>query len=488
MENLIKDIRYGIRNLLKRPALTAIAIITLALGIGANSAIFSVVNAIVLRPLPYRDSERLVAIWGNLHKSGLEEIEVSAPEFTDFREKCKAFDQIAVYTTLGFNLTGLAEPERLSGAVVSANLFSMLGKDPQHGRSFLPAEDQFGHDQVAILSNALWQRRFGADPGIVNKTITLDGQTVTVVGIMPAGFHFPDKETEVWRPLAFEPDLLTENNRGSHFLNVIARLRPAVTLPHAQADMDAVTAQLSQDHRTTYPSGFSAKVRSLHEDLVGNLRTALFVLLGAVGLVLAVACANVAHLMLANAAASVREVAIRSALGASRAKLIRQFLTESLLLSVLGGIAGLLLAIWGVATLVALIPRDTPRIEEIRLDYRVVLFTLGISILTGVLFGLAPAFQAAKSDLTDALKEGGRGASEGRHRVHLRSLLVISEFALALILLIGSGLMIKSFLRLQEVKPGFAPERLLTMRLALPKQNTPTFKRAGRSLKTFSRV
>jgi putative ABC transport system permease protein len=478
MENLINDIRYGIRNLLKRPGLTAIAIITLALGIGANSAIFSVVNAIVLRPLPYRDSERLVAIWGNLHKSGLEEIEISAPEFTDFREKCKAFDQVAAYTTQGFNLTGVAEPERLRGAVVSANLFTMLGRDPQHGRNFLPEEDQFGRDQVAILSHALWQRRFGADLGIVNKTIALDGQTVTVVGIMPAGFHFPDKDTEAWRPLAFEPDLLTENNRGSHFLNVIARLRPAVTLPQAQADMDTVTAQLSQDHRTTYPSGFSAKLRSLHEDVVGNLRTALFVLLGAVGLVLAVACANVAHLMLANAAARVREVAIRSALGAGRARLIRQFLTESLLLSVLGGIAGLLLAIWGVATLVALIPRETPRVEEIRLDYRVVLFTFGISILTGVLFGLAPALQAAKTDLTDALKEGGRSGSEGQRRVHLRSLLVISEFALALLLLIGSGLMIKSFLRLQEVKPGFEPERLLTMRVALPEAKYSDFQKS----------
>jgi len=478
METLLKDIRYGIRSLLKRPGLTAIAIITLALGIGANSAIFSVVNAIVLRPLPYRDADRLVAIWGNLHKTGLEEIEISAPEFTDFRQQCKAFDQIAAYATQGFNLTGVSEPERLPGALVSASLFPTLGQEAQQGRTFLSEEDQFGHDQVAILSNALWRRRFAADPGIVNKTISLDGQPVTVVGIMPAGFHFPNKDVEVWRPLAFDPDLLTENNRGSHFLNVIGLLKPGVSVSQAQADIDTVTARLSQEHRTTYPSGFSTKVRSLHEDLVGNLRKALFVLLGAVGLVLVVACANVAHLLLANAAARFREVAIRSALGANRIRLIRQFLTESLLLSLLGGGVGLLLAIWGVVTLVALIPKETPRVEEIRLDVPVLLFTFGTSILTGVLFGLAPAWQTTKTDLSDALKEGGRSGTEGGRRVRLRNLLVISEFALALVLLIGAGLMIKSFKRVQEIKPGFEPAGLLTMRVALPDAKYPEFQKS----------
>jgi putative ABC transport system permease protein len=478
METLINDIRFGIRNLLKRPGLTAIAIITLALGVGANSAIFSVVNAIVLRPLPYKDSDRLVVLWGNLHRTGLEDTEISAPEFTDFKEQSKAFDQIAAYTTQGFNLTGVAEPERLRGALVSASLFTTLGSEAQQGRTFLQEEDQAGHDQVAILSYALWHRRFGGDPSIINRTISLDGQPATVVGIMPPAFHFPDKDTEIWRPLAFDPDLLTENNRGSHFLNVIARLRPDFTITQAQVDMDKLGARLSEAHRKTYPSGFSVKVRLLHEDLVGNLRTALFVLLGAVGLVLAVACANVAHLLLAGAAARYREVAIRSALGANRARLIRQFLTESLLLSLIGGAVGLLLAIWGVGTLVALIPRDTPRIEEIRLDSRVVLFTLAVSLLTGILFGLAPALQATKADLNDALKEGGRTGSEGQRRVRLRSLLVISEFALALVLLIGAGLMIKSFMRVQEIKPGFEPAGLLTMRLALPDAKYPEFQKS----------
>jgi putative ABC transport system permease protein len=475
MQTILKDIRFAVRTLLKRPALTGIAIVTLALGIGANTAIFSVVNAIILRSLPYRDSDRLVAIWGNLHKTGLEEIPLSAPEFTDFRQQCKGFDQIAAYTTQGFNLTGVDQPERLRGAVVSGTLFSVLKTDPQLGRTFLNEEDQFGRDQVAVLSNALWHRRFSADPSIVNKTINLDGQTVTVIGVMPAQFHFPDKETEIWKPIAFDPELLTENNRGSHFLSVIGRLQPNVTLPQAQADIDGVTARLAQEHSAMYPTGFSTTVRSLHEDLVGNLRTALFVLLGAVGLVLAVACANVAHLLLANASSRYREVAIRSALGANRVRLVRQFLTESVLLSLLGGSAGLLLAIWGVTTLVALIPKDTPRVEEIHLDFRVLLFTLGVSILTGILFGLAPALQATKTDLIDALKEGGRGGGAGRRRLQLRGLLIVSEFALALVLLIGSGLMIKSFIRLQDVKPGFEPSGLLTFRLALPEAKYPEF-------------
>ena len=478
METLLKDIRYGVRNLLKRPGLTAIAIITLALGIGANSAIFSVVNAIVFRPLPYRASDQLVAIWGNLHKTGLDEIEISAPEFTDFREQCKAFEQIAAYATQGLNLTGQGEPERLRGALVSVNLFVTLGMQVEHGRNFVPQEDQFGHDQAAILSDALWRRRFAADPGIINKTIVLDGRPVTVVGIMPASFHFPDKDTDIWTPLALDPEMLTENNRGSHFLIVIARLKAGNSLAQAQADIDTLTARLSQEHRNTYPLGFSTKLRSLQEDIVGNLRKALFVLLGAVGLVLAVACANVAHLLLANAAARTREVAIRSALGASRIRVIQQFLTESLLLSLIGGAAGLLLAIWGVVTLVALIPKDTPRVEEIRLDFRVLLFTLGISILTGVVFGLAPSLQAAKTDLNDALKEGGRGGSDSGRRVQLRNLLVISEFALALVLLIGAGLMIKSFRRVQEINPGFDAAGLLTMRLALPDAKYPHFQKS----------
>jgi putative ABC transport system permease protein len=486
MDTVLKDIRYAVRGLIKRPGFTAIAVITLALGIGANSAIFSVVNAIVLRPLPYRDSGRLMAIWGNLHKSGLDEVEISAPEFADFKEECKAFDQIAAYTIEGVNFTGVGEPERLRGAVVSPNLFAALGVDAQSGRTFLTGANPSAEDEVVLLSDSLWQRRFGADPAIVNKTIPLDGKMVTVIGVMPASFHFPDKETEVWRPLVLSADLLTENNRGSHFLNVIAYLRPNVTLAQAQADLDTVTVRMSAEHRATYPRGFTAKVRSLHEDIVGNLRTALFVLLAAVGLVLAVACANIAHLLLANGAARYKEIAIRSALGANRARVIRQFLTESVLLSALGGGLGLLLAIWGITVLVALIPKDTPRLEEIGLDYRVVLFTLGISILSSVLFGLAPALQTSKTDLNEALKEGGRGGTEGTRRLRLRNLLVVSEFALALVLLISAGLMIKSFRRLQEVKPGFESANLLTMRIALAPAKYASFRQSLAFLEQLS--
>ena len=478
MDSLIKDIRYALRLLRKRPGFAAVAIITLALGIGANSAIFSVVNAIALRPLPYRDSQRLMVLWGNLHGSGLDQTEISAPEFIDFKSQSTSFEEIAAYTEEGFNLTGFDQPERLRGARVSDALFPLLGVAPQVGRNFLNEEDQSGHDRVVILSHSLWRRRFAGNPAIVNQSIRLDGESVIVAGIMPESFHFPNKDAEIWRPLALDPDLLTENNRGSHFLNVIARLKSQVSLEQARAEMNTLTTRLSQEHRQTYPRGFSVTVRSLHDDLVGNLRTALFILLGAVGLVLAVACANVAHLLLANSASRYKEIAVRTALGASRSRVIRQFLSESLLLSLLGGVVGLALAIWGVRLLVALIPKDTPRVEEITLDYRVVLFTFGISILTGLIFGLAPAFQSRRAELNETLKEGGRGGTEGRRRVHLRSLLAVSEVALALVLLIGAGLLIKSFRRLQEVKPGFEPAQLLTMRVALPETKYSDFSKS----------
>jgi putative ABC transport system permease protein len=468
MNTLWQDLRYAVRVLFKSRALTMIALLTLALGIGVNSAIFSVVNAIVLRPLPYPDSNQLMVIWGNLHKTGLEEIEISALEFKDFQEQCQAFNQIAPYSTQGLNLTGVDQPERLRGAAISANLFPTLGIQPRVGRNFAAEEDRYGNDTRVILSHSLWQRRFGGDPAVINKTIQLDGRTVVIVGVMPADFHFPDRDTEAWIPLAFSPDLLEENNRGSHFLNVIARLKPGVTPAQAQADLDTVTARLSREHTSTYRSGFSTSIRSLHEDLVGDLRRAMLVLLGAVGLVLLIACANVAHLRLASATSRYREFAIRAALGANRSRVVRQFLTESVLLSLLGGAAGLALAVWVVRVLVLLMPKDTPRLEEIKLDYRVVLFTLGTSLLTGLVFGLAPAFQAARTNLNDVLKEAGRSGSTTARRLRLRNLLVVSEFALSLVLLIGAGLMIKSLLRLQEVKPGFNPANLLTMRIALP--------------------
>lgn len=478
MNTLLQDLRYAVRVLFKSRALTAVALLTLALGIGVNSAIFSVVNAIVLRPLPYPRSEDLMVVWGNLHKPGLEEIEISALEFRDFQQQSQSFEHIAAYSTAGLNLTGVDQPERLRGAAISANLFPALGVQPHAGRNIAPEEDRYGNDRVVILSYALWQRRFGGDPGVIGRTIQLDGRTMNVAGVMPADFHFPDRETEVWIPLAFEPDLLEENNRGSHFLNVIARLKPGVTPAQAQADLNTITARLSSEHKETYRSSFSTTIRSLHEDLVGDLRRAMLVLLGAVGLVLLIACANVAHLRLASATARYREFAIRAALGARRGRVVRQFLTESVLLSLVGGAIGLGVAVWLVRALVLLIPKNTPRVEEIRLDYRVVLFTLGTSLLTGIIFGLAPAFQAARTNLNDVLKEAGRSGSDTSRRLRLRNLLVVSEFALSLVLLIGAGLMVKSLLRLQDVKPGFEPAHLMTMRIALPATKYENFKQS----------
>ena len=472
---MLQDLHYAVRILFKSPGFTAIALITLALGIGVNSAIFSVVNAIVLRPLPYPDSHQLMVIWGNLHKTGLEEIEISVLELKDFQQQCQAFDQIAAYSTQGLNLTGVDQPERLRGAAISANLFPTLAVQPHLGRNFVAEEDQPGNDNRVIISHSLWQRRFGGDPNTVNRTVQLDGRAMTVVGIMPADFHFPNKDVEAWIPLAFTPDLLEENNRGSHFLNVIARLKPSVTQAQAQADIDTVTMRMSSEHASNYRSGFSTTVRSMHEDLVGNVRQVMLILLGAVGLVLLIACANVAHLRLASATSRYREFAIRSALGASRGRVVRQFLTESVLLSFLGGAAGLVLALWVVRALVFLMPKDTPRLEEIRLDSRVVLFTLGTSLLTAIVFGLAPAFQAAKTNLNDVLKEAGRSGTDSSRRLRLRNLLVVSEFALSLLLLICAGLMIKSLLRLQDVKPGFDSSKLLTMRIALPEAKYENF-------------
>ena len=481
---MMNDLQYGLRMLWKHKSVSGIALLTLALGIGVNSAIFSVVNAVVLRPLPYPESERLIVVWGNLHKTGLEEIEISALEFQDFQQQCQAFEQIAAYAIQGLNLTGVDQPERVRGATVSANLFPTLRVQPQLGRNFTVDEDSAGNDAVVILGDSLWQRRFGGDPSVINKTVQLDGRTLTVIGVMPANFHFPDRDTEAWIPLAFTPDLLEENNRGSHFLNVIGRLKSGVTPSQAQADLDTVTTRLSQEHVSTYRGGFSASIRSLHEELVGNLRRAMLVLLGAVGLVLLIACANVAHLRLASATSRYREFAIRAALGANRARVVRQFMTESLLLSFIGGALGLTLAVWVVRALVFLMPKDTPRLEEIKLDYRVVLFTLGTSLLTGIVFGLAPSFQAARTNLNDVLKEAGRGGDASR-RLKLRNLLVVSEFALSLVLLIGAGLMVKSLLRLQEVKPGFDSANLLTMRIALPSSKYETFTKSQTFFQQF---
>ena len=450
--------------LLKKPGFTAIAVLTLALGIGANTAIFSVVNAVLLRPLPFAEPDRLVMVYEKRLKLGRTRNPVSAPDFIDWRAQNTVFENMAAYTWWNANLTGGDEPERIMGAVASAGLFPTLGVEPALGRSFTPEEDQPNANRVVVLSHGLWQRRFGSDAGIIGKTLTLNGNSFTVVGVMPRGFHFPDKQIEMWAPLALNTS--EAGNRGSHYLHVVARLKPGMSLPQAQAEMETIASRLEQQYPVNV--GHSVNIFPLYEETVGSIRPALLVLLGAVGFVLLIACANVANLLLVRGSARQKEIAIRTALGAGRFRIIRQLLTESVLLAIVGGGLGLLLAIWGTDLLVALSPPETPRVSEIGLDRAVLGFTLAVSLLTGMVFGLLPALQASKPDLNDSLKEGGRSQMASGSRSRIRSLLVVAEVASALVLLVGAGLLLKSFIRLREVNPGFNPENVLTMQLSLP--------------------
>jgi len=475
MQTLWQDLRYSLRMLRKRPGFTLVAVATLALSIGANSAVFSVVNAVLLSPLPYPNSEQLTMIWGKLPAHGLNQLNASPPEFVDYRDRNQAFAAVAVYASMGRNLTGAGEPERINVTFVTASFFAVLDTPPWRGRGFLDEEDRPGHDQVVLLSYGLWQRQFGGDEQIIGRSIMLDGKSHTVVGVMGAGFQFPDAETQLWKPMAFAADNLSDDSRGSHYLGLIARMKPGVTLAQAQADLDAIATQMQQEHPNHYEadSGWGVSVVSLREQLVGDVRLTLLVLLGAVGFVLAVACANVANLLLARAATRQREIAIRVALGASRWRIIRQLLAESLLLAMTGGAMGLLLALWGKDLLVSLNPASLPFVNEVRVDGKVMGFTFAVSVLTALLFGIAPALQASKLNLSQSLKESGSKATDSRSRYHLRGWLVVTEVALAMILAVGAGLMIKSLYRLKQVDPGFEPANLLTMRLSLPQAKYP---------------
>jgi putative ABC transport system permease protein len=463
LETFLRDARYAVRVLAKRPGFVAVAVITLALGIGANTAIFSVVNAVLIRPLPYEGSHELVQIWGTLPQ--LDIAPMSPANFLEWREQNRGFERIAAYTGQNFNLSGVDEPERIRAARVSADLFELLRARPALGRAFMPEEDQHGSHRVVILSHALWQRRFGGNPGIVGQTLTLNDQSYAVVGVMPPNFSFPRTTTEMWTPIAFSP--AERATRDTNYISVIARLKPGVTLEQARSEMEALARRQSEQYPQTN-TGVGVKVVSYKEQVVGDARLSLLLSLGAVGFILLIACANVANLMLGRAAARRKEMTIRAALGASRRRVIQQLLTESVLLALAGGALGLLLALWGIDLLATLQPADIPRLAELRVDRVVLLFASALSLLTGVAFGLAPALQVSKLDLNDALKEGGKGAGEagGRHR--LRSFLIVSEIALSLVLLIGAGLMIKSFWRLMQVDPGFNPENALTAVVSLP--------------------
>ena len=465
LEELGQDLRYGARMLVKNPGFTAIAIIALALGIGANTAIFSVVNAVLLRPLDYEDPDRLVTVLENNWQKGWTSFAVAPGNFAEWREQNQVFEQMAAYTGSSFTLVGEGDPEQLPGTRASANLFALLGVKPAVGRDFLPEEDHPGRERVVIVSHRLWQRRFGADPGLVGKPLTLNGHSYTVVGVMPAGFLFPNPRTELWVPVAFSADDL--GNRGSHGYVAIARLKPNVTLEQAQTEMNAIAARLQEQYPQTN-AAWGTRVTLLIEEVVGDVRPALLALVCAVAFVLLIACANVANLLLARAAARRREVAIRAALGASRSRLLRQLLTESVLLSLLGGAFGMLLAAWWVDALVSLGRASIPRLSQVGIDGRVLAFASLISLATGIIFGLAPALQASQTDLSESLKEGGRSSSAGAGSQRLRRLLVVAEVALSLVLLVGAGLMIKSFVRLSEVETGFDSQNVLTAQITLP--------------------
>jgi len=463
--DLLHDLRYAARMQRKNPAFTIIAVIALALGIGANTAIFSVVNTVLLRPLPYKDPERLVMVWEDATKHGYPRDTPAAANFVDWRDQNQVFEGMAAIADESFNLTGAGDPERLEGRRVSANLFPLLGVEPQLGRVFSDAEDQPGSQPVVLLSHALWQRRFGGDPVIVGKALTLNGESHVVVGVMPARFQFPSSDDAAWVPIALTQQ--EAGNRGRHYLEVVARLKPGTTLPQAQAEMNTIATRLQQQYPNSN-ADLGAAVQSLHEHLVGDIKPALLILLGAVGLVLLIACANVANLLLARAAVRQKEIAVRVALGARRWRLIRQFLTESILLSTLGGVVGLAIAYGGLIILKSFIPENISQARDISIDFKVLGFTLLVSLVTGVIFGLAPALQAVRFNQIETLKEGGRDAATGGSGKRLRSLLVMSEVAISLVLLIGAGLLINSFLRLRNVDPGFRSENLLTMRIVLP--------------------
>ena len=476
LEALWQDLRYGVRMLLKHPGFTFIAVLTLALGIGVNTALFSVVNAVLLRPLPYAEPGRLAQLYEANAQQGYDRFAFSLANFVDHRDQQTGFEQMAAYFRRDANLTGAGEPERVQVAVVSASFFPLLRVQPLLGRGFLTEEGTPGKHRVAVLSYGLWQRRFGADPGILNQPVTLSGNVFTVVGVLPAHFQFPDPfgnnplsdaapKVDLLTPLAYDPKVL--GDRGSHFLQVLARLRPGVELAQAQTELRAIAGRLEEQ----YPDrnkGWTVNVFALQDEVVRTVRPALLLLLAAVAFVLLIACANVSNLLLARAAARQKEMALRLALGAPRARLLRQLLTESLLLALAGGAAGLALAYWAMRAFISFSPANVPRTDEIRLDGTALLFTFGTTLLTSVAFGLLPALQASKPDVNTTLKEGGRQAGSRAGRPRTRRLLVVAEVALSLLLLIGAGLMIRTFISFQRVNPGFRTDNLLTMKLALP--------------------
>ena len=467
MDRLRHDLRFALRGLLRRPGFTAVVVLTLALGIGANSAIFSVVNGVLLRPLPYDRPGAVATLW--VRWPGNPQGELSQPEYWDLREQSRSFTRLAAYASGSLTLTGSGDPERLRTGFMSGDALPLVGVAPARGRAFTPDDDRPGAPVTVLLSDGLWRRRFGADPGVVGQKVILDDQPTTIVGVMPPGFqlptHYAGAGMEIWAPLQLDPSI-DRSERGWHWVNVMARLRPGVNIASASLEVGALARRMRDTYPDEYKPTFGGFAVIAADDLVGEVRPAILVLLGAVGLLLLIACANVAGLLLARAEARQREIAVRTALGAGAGRLVRQLLTESVVLALAGGAFGALLADWGVRALVAAAPPTLPRLEAVGTDGWVLGFTLVVSLVTGILFGLVPALQASRPDLTAALAEGGRsGSSAGRQR--FRRGLVVAQIALALMLVTSAGLLIRSFVRMRGVDPGFDPSHLLTAEVEL---------------------
>jgi putative ABC transport system permease protein len=476
---MLNEFRLALRSLIKTPGFTLVAVITVALAIAANTAVFSLVNALLIRPLPFKAPESLVLLFEKFSAQGLDQIPVSAPEYLDWEKQTRSYERLAAFNFANFNLTGGDMPERIQGAIVTPSLFPLLGVQPVKGRVFNESEFGEGNDGVVMISERLWRRRFNSDPQLVGTQLSVNGRSFTVVGIMPANFEFPlplfgvqggtfAERADMWKPIAFTKQEL--ESRGSRSYGVIGRLKPGVTLRQAQAEANTVVANWHPLFPDNYEpeTKFGATLYPMHDLVIGGMRPALMILLGAVAVVLLIACANLTTMLLARAGSREREFAIRLALGAGRLQLLRQMLAESILLALIGGTAGVMLAVWGLDLLRSIGTQTVPRLAEVNLDMRVLLVTLGTAVATGIVIGLIPALATGKPELTEALKEGGRGSTSGIRRNRLRNALVIAEVALALVLLVGASLLMKSFARLQNVHPGFEPKNVLTMEVALP--------------------
>ena len=473
MQKLLQDMRFGIRMLLKNPGVSLVAILTLAVGIGANAAIFSVVNTVLLRPLPYKDPGRLVAIWENQPSQG--QTRVSPANFFDWKKQSTSFEDMSAYGGSAMTLTGVGEPEQLSGTRVSSGYFDVVGIRPMLGRAFLADEYEVGKGQVVILGHGLWRRRFGSDENIVNKSVTLDGQPYTVVGVMPPGLYpvrpttsghlaFGEEQQHFWIPMSFAAQWAAV--RTAHVLGVVGRLKQGVTLEQARSEMNTIGARLAQQYPANLGEGIL--LNPFMNEMVGDVRPALLILFLAVGLVLLIACANIAGLRLAQHSARSKEIAIRAALGAPRRRLITQFFVEGLLLSLIGAVVGLAVAVIAMKTLISFVPQDIPRLADVGLDWRVLGFTLLLSVGSCVLFGLIPAWHASQPDLHAALEQAGRSSGPGSYRLRFRQSLVVFQVSIAVMLVIGAGLLIRSFWLLQRVDPGFQPQRVLSVGITLP--------------------